>query len=144
MEIKSFRDLEVWQKSIQLVKKIYVITQKFPKEEAYGLTNQMRRSAVSIASNIAEGKTRQTKNEYVQFLHIALGSAAELETQVVISKELNYIDEKTGVDLLEQIDHISRMTRNLIKSLRSGGTYIRKPIPANRQPNKGDFAQCVS
>ncbi len=132
--IKSYRDLEVWQKSIQLVKKIYLITRTFPKEEMYGLINQMRRAAVSIASNIAEGKTRQTKKEYIQFLYITLGSASELETQIIISKELNYIDEKTESDLLENADHISRMTRNLIKSLRSTYGEMRTPHTAHRKP----------
>ena len=116
--IKSYKDLDVWQKAIKLVKEIYLTTKEFPKEEMYGLSNQMRRSAVSIASNIAEGKTRQSINEYVNFLYIALSSASELETQVIISKELSYINAKTESELLESIDHISRMTRNLIKSLR--------------------------
>ncbi len=86
--IKSYRDLEVWKKSIDLVKDIYAFTQKFPKEEVYGLVSQMRRSAISISSNIAEGKTRQHVNEYVQFLYVALGSCAELETQVIIAGKL--------------------------------------------------------
>ena len=123
--IRSFRDLDVWNKAIQLVKKIYLVTKSFPKEEIYGLSAQMRRAAVSIASNISEGKTRQSKNEYVQFLYIALGSTSELETQVVISKELAYIDGKSEEGLLEHLDHIARMLRNLIKGLR-------KPITANR------------
>jgi len=96
--------------------------------------NQMRRAAVSIASNIAEGKNRQTKNEYIQFLYITLGSASELETQVVISKELNYIDEKEEATLLEGIDHISRMTRNLIKSLCLADSKVRKPQTEHRTP----------
>ncbi|MCX5698163.1 MAG: four helix bundle protein [Candidatus Omnitrophica bacterium] len=114
----SYRDLDVWKRSIELVKKIYIETKGFPKEEIYGLTSQMRRSAVSISSNIAEGKTRQYKNEYIQFLYIALGSCAELETQIVISKELGYINEENRTSLSEELDHICRMTRNLIKSLR--------------------------
>lgn len=92
-----------------MVKKIYTITKDFPKEEIYGLTSQMRRAAISIAANISEGKARQTKNEYIQFLYIALGSASELETQLIISKELGYIDNKTEELILEDLDHISRM-----------------------------------
>jgi len=92
----------------------------------------MRRSAVSIAANIAEHKTRQTRNEYVQFLHIALGSTSELETHIIISKELNYIDQEDEVDLLEDTDHIARMVRNLVKSLRFFDNTNRKPITANR------------
>lgn len=116
--IRSYRDLDVWKKSIELVKNIYLATKVFPKDELYGLINQMRRSAVSIPSNIAEGKTRQYKNEYIQFLYIALGSCAELETQLVISKELGYLTKEVEAELLEKLDHICRMTRNLIKSLR--------------------------
>jgi len=129
MEIKSFKDLDVWQKSMQLIKKIYLITQEFPKDETYGLINQMRRSAISIPSNIAEGKTRQSKNEYIQFLYISLGSAAEIQTQIMISKELQYISEEAEKGLLEEVDHISRMLRNLIKGLRGGSGYY-----ANRSP----------
>src|SRR3989338_174321 len=87
MEIKSYKDLIAYQKSFDLVKAIYVLTGKFPREELYGLTSQIRRSAVSIPSNIAEGYMRGSK-EYVQFLKIALGSCAELETQLAISKEI--------------------------------------------------------
>ena len=108
----------MWRRAIQLVKRIYLITKDFPKEEIYGLSSQMRRAAVSIPSNIAEGKTRQSKNEYIQFLYIALGSASELETQIIISKELGYINAKVEDGFLEDLDHISRMLRNLIKSLR--------------------------
>lgn len=129
--IQSFRDLEVWEKAIQLVKEIYLVTKGFPKEEIYGLTSQLRRAAVSIASNIAEGKARQTKKEYIQFLYVALGSAAELETQIVISKELDYMDNKVKNVLLEKSDHVSRMLRNLIKSLKLIADN-RKPITDNR------------
>ena len=116
--IKSYKDLEVWQRAIKLVKLVYSLTKEFPKEEVYGLTNQIRRSAVSIPSNIAEGKTRQHTNEYIQFLYVSLSSCAELETQLIIAKELDYIDEKNKIELLEEADHIGRMLRNLIKSLR--------------------------
>ena len=116
--IKSYKDLEAWKKSIELVKKIYVITKKFPKDEVYGLTNQMRRSAVSIPSNIAEGKTRQHANEYIQFLYIALGSCAELETQLIIAEKLRYISKQAASSLADDIDHISRMLRNLIKTIK--------------------------
>ncbi|MDD5195932.1 MAG: four helix bundle protein [Candidatus Omnitrophica bacterium] len=120
--MQGYRDLDVWKKAITLVKKIYIATKDFPKEELYGLINQMRRAAVSIPSNIAEGKTRQSINEYIQFLYIALGSVAELETQTAIAKELGYIDTSTENGLLTEIDSIARMSRNLIKSLRSIST----------------------
>lgn len=118
MIIKSYKDLDVWKKAIELVKDIYRFTKDFPKEEMYGIVSQMRRSAVSIPSNIAKGKTRQHVNEYVQFLYIALGSCSELETQVIVAKELQFIDDKIVSVLLEERDHIGKMLRNLIKSLR--------------------------
>ena len=102
---------------MELVKDIYKVTSNFPKEEIYGLTNQMRRAAVSIVSNIAEGFRRQHNNEFKQFLHITLGSCAELETQATIAKDLNYINEQTEDMLLEKSDHLCRKTRNLIKKL---------------------------
>ena len=116
--ITSYKDLDVWKRAIELTKKMYLLTKEFPKEEIYGLVTQMRRCAVSVPSNIAEGKTRQYKNEYIQFLYIALGSCAELETQVVISKEMSYLNKENTDLLLEELDHIGKMLRNLIKSLR--------------------------
>ncbi|MFC1808017.1 four helix bundle protein [Candidatus Omnitrophota bacterium] len=116
--IKSYKDLDVWKKSIELVKVIYKITSNFPKEEQFGLVSQMRRSAVSIPSNIAEGKTRQHKNEYIQFLYIALGSSSELNTQAIIANELNFIKSQSIDVLLDDIDHVSRMLHNLIGSLK--------------------------
>jgi four helix bundle protein len=99
--IKDYKDLNVWQKGIELTKEIYSLTKNFPRNEQFGLTNQMRRSAVSIPSNIAEGWMRQHTNEYIQFIYYALGSCGELNTQTLIVKELGYIDNKvelvTGV-----------------------------------------------
>jgi len=100
-----------------LVKDIYKTTEKFPKHELYGLISQMRRSAISIPSNIAEGFRRYYSKEYKQFLYISLGSCAELETQVTIAKELKYIQEDKETVLLERLDHICRMVSNLIKKL---------------------------
>ena len=116
-KIKSFRDLKIWQKGIELVKEVYKITKNFPKEEQYGLSSQMRRAAVSIPSNVAEGFRRRHNKEYKQFLNISLGSSAELETQIVIAKELEYIEGSKEKELVELIDHISRMISNLIKKL---------------------------
>jgi four helix bundle protein len=86
------KKLDAWNESIKLVKEIYKISSKFPKEELYGLTNQIRRAAVSISSNIAEGAARQSDREMIQFLYVALGSLAEVETQMIIAVELCYID----------------------------------------------------
>ena len=116
-EIKSYRDLKIWQKGIQLVKTVYVLTRKFPKSETFGLASQMQRSAVSIPSNIAEGHARQHTGEYRWFLHVALGSAAELDTQTVIAYELGYItkEELTGVQ--NDIAEIRKMTYSIISHL---------------------------
>lgn len=118
MEIKSYKDLIVWQKSIELVTLIYQITEKFPKEEMYGLTSQVRRSAVSIPSNIAEGKCRGTKKDYCQFLHIALGSGAELETQLIISNSLGYSPENDINKLMELLIEVMKMLNKLISNLK--------------------------
>jgi len=119
-KIKSYTDLLVWQKSMELVKEVYVITKTFPKEEIYGLTSQMRRASVSIPSNIAEGFMRQHKPEMIQFLFISLGSCGELHTQLVIAKELGFItDGQLNHLTTNHLFFISRMLQNLIKSLRN-------------------------
>ncbi|HAJ33887.1 MAG TPA: four helix bundle protein [Candidatus Atribacteria bacterium] len=115
--MKSFKDLRIWQKGIEIVTDIYTLTKKFPKEELFSLTSQLRRSAISIPSNIAEGFKRFHNKEYKQFLFITLGSCAELETQIIIAKELKYINEIEEAKLAEKLDHISRMTSSLIKKL---------------------------
>jgi len=109
--------LRIWQIGIEVVKDIYILTKKFPKEELYGLTSQMRRSAVSIPSNIAEGFRRYHNKEYKQFLYIALGSCAELETQIIIAKELDYITDTDKTELIEKIKYICRMTVKLINKV---------------------------
>ena len=115
MYVQSFKELIVWQKSIELVKEIYKITNSFPKSELYGLVSQMRRSAVSIPSNIAEGKKRRTSKDFMQFLRIADGSAAELETQIIISKDLYpEIDFLKTESLLEEVQ---KMLITIIKKL---------------------------
>lgn len=116
-QIKSFRDLLIWQRGIQLVKEVYEETRNFPKEELYGLTNQMRRSAISIPSNISEGHIRQHKSEFIQFLSIALGSLAELETQILIAKELGYISSERTEYLIDQMNSMGKMIRGLMKKL---------------------------
>jgi len=115
MYVESFKELVVWQRSMELAKEIYKVTEKFPKSEQYGLSSQMRRAAVSIPSNIAEGKKRRTRKDFTQFLRIAAGSAAELETQVTLSKEffkeINFKDTET---LLEETQ---KMLTTMIKKL---------------------------
>jgi len=91
-EIRNHKDLEVWKKSMDFVSNIYKITESFPNKEVYGLTNQIRRAAVSVPSNIAEGAARSSKKEFIQFLYIALGSLSELETQIIIANRLEYLN----------------------------------------------------
>lgn len=116
-KIKSFKDLKIWQKGIEIVKEVYELTKFFPKEELYGLTSQIRRSAISVPANVAEGFKRYHNKEYKQFLHIALGSVAELETELIITKELDFISESQLASLSEKIDHISKMISSLLKKL---------------------------
>ena len=112
---KTHKDLKIWKEGIDLVTSIYKLTKKFPNEELYGLTSQMRRAAVSYPSNIAEGAARNSNNEYIRFLYIALGSISELETQIIISEKLNYITNKTTI--IEEIEALRRKTLNLIRYL---------------------------
>ena len=102
---------------MSIVIDIYRSTKSFPKDELFGLTSQMRRAAVSIPSNIAEGFNRYHTKEYIRYLYIALGSCAELETQEEIATGLEYMDKKSKLDLLESINHETRMLRSLIKTL---------------------------
>jgi len=117
MAIRSSRDLDVWVLGKRIVVEMYATTKGFPKEETYGLSAQMRRAAVSIPSNIAEGFNRQHNKEYRQFLHVALGSCGELETQVEVSKDLGYLGEEERARIVEQLDHEGRMLRRLISKI---------------------------
>lgn len=119
MKLKSYKELIVWQKSVQLAVKIYKITDRYPKSELYGLTHQTRKSAVSIPSNIAEGSTRQHLQEYLQFLNVALASAAELETQLIIARELTYLRPEESDSFAEMLVEITKMLNVLIRKLRT-------------------------
>lgn len=118
-EIKTHKDLLVWEKSIDLVEQIYKFTKQFPKEELYGITNQMRRCAVSIPANIAEGSGRKNKAEFIQFLHIALGSASELETHLIISQRLGFLSSNSYDEIMNALNEIIKMICGLINSLNS-------------------------
>jgi len=115
----SHKDLKVWQKGIELVKSIYEITQSFPSNEQFGLVSQMRRAAVSIPSNIAEGCGRNSDKELIHFLYIALGSASELETQIIISQELSFLQPEKSEQMQSLIFEIIKMISSLIKSIRT-------------------------
>lgn len=114
---ESFRNLTVWQRSIELTTAVYRLTSSFPDSERFGLSNQMRRAAVSVASNIAEGYGRSTTGEYVQFLGHARGSNSELETQIVISKALGFGSEQMLQTSEELCSEVGRMLCALMKSL---------------------------
>jgi len=113
---RKHHELRAWQEAISLVKDIYKITASFPKDEIYALTSQMRRAAVSIPSNIAEGATRTGDKEFLQFLSISRGSLSELETQLIIAKELAYM--QTLDDIMPKVDNLFGLLGGLIKSLR--------------------------
>lgn len=115
--MSTHKNLQVWKKSILFVTEIYGHTKNFPKEEIYCIVPQIRRAAISIPSNIAEGCARKGSKEYVQFLYISLGSAAELETQLIISNNLQYIHEDLSDKLQTELHEIIRMLVGLIKSL---------------------------
>ena len=115
--IKNYKELKVWQKSYQLCLEVYRVTKGFPKEELYGLTSQMRRAAMSIPCNIAEGYGRKTTPEYIRFLYIAYGSTCELETQTLLAGDLGYIKNDRIFELQSDIGEVERMLKVLIKSL---------------------------
>ncbi len=128
MQVKTFKDLKVWEKSYNLSLEIYKITKNFPTEERFGLVSQLRRAVVSIPSNIAEGYGRRYLKQYVQFLCVAYGSGAELETQLLLAKDLGYIEGARFSDLIQRYYEIERMLMALIKSLekvpRDQGTKV--------------------
>jgi four helix bundle protein len=132
---QSFKDLVVWQRAIQLTIDIYKLTAKFPDAEKFGLTSQMRRAAVSIASNISEGYGRATKGEYVQFVGHARGSCSELETQIVIAKALGF-GASSNLDSAEHLcSDVSRLLGALMKSLRPNHPQSLGQVPQSLSPS---------
>ncbi|WP_246032245.1 four helix bundle protein [Sulfurimonas crateris] len=115
-KMSDYKDLNVWKESMDLVENVYRLLKLFPKEEIYALTDQLKRAVVSVPSNIAEGQNRNTDKEFVQFLYIALGSASEVETQLLIAKRLSYIQNIDNE--INQITKIRKMTNALINSIR--------------------------
>ena len=120
MMIESYRDLMVWQKAMDIVADIYAITANFPREEIYGLTSQIRRSAISLPSNIAEGHAKGGRKEYAHFVGIAMGSLAELETQMLIAQRLKMLDDKQASVLQSQTTEIGKMLNVLRQKLTHG------------------------
>ena len=116
-KINSYQDLLVWQKGLELAYLLYEITRSFPQEEKFGLTSQIRRAAVSVPSNIAEGQAKYGKKEFIRYLYIAKGSLAELDTQCLIARKLGYVEEPQIKPILLQIDELQRMLYSLIEKL---------------------------
>jgi len=118
MKLQSFRELIVWQKALRLAIEVYNVSKNFPREELYGLTSQIRRAAFSIPANIAEGYARRHLGEYLQFLSIAYGSGAELETGLIIIREIGLLPKKDFDKLMQLLDEVMRMLNALMKSLK--------------------------
>ncbi|HUX56201.1 MAG TPA: four helix bundle protein [Bacteroidales bacterium] len=116
-EIKTHKDLIVWQKSVAFVTEIYKFTKSFPDEEKFGIISQLRRASVSIPVNYAEGAARHSRKEYIQFLYVFLGSVSEIDTLLIISGNLNYSDRNDLINLQTQSDEIKKILTSLIKSL---------------------------
>ena len=115
--LKNYKELKVWQKSYRLCLEAYKMTAQFPKEEKFGLISQIRRSVVSVPSNIAEGYGRKTTADYIKFLYIAYGSNCELETQIMLSGDLNFLEGDKVKIIIDEIHGVERMLKALIKSL---------------------------
>jgi four helix bundle protein len=122
LPIRTYRDLLVWQRAIELVKDCYGLSEAFPSREIYGLSQQLRRAAVSIPSNIAEGNGRESIKEYIYFLNISRGSLNEVETQIIIAQQLGFIRSNELDLVLQKADEISRMLNSLIRSLKKHST----------------------
>ena len=117
--IKTYRDLLVWQRAMELAKAVYLATQHFPKVEQFGLTNQLRRAVVSVASNIAEGNGRGSTQDYVRFLHIARGSLFEAQTQIELAFRLTYLPDTDSESLLRLCNEIERMLNTILTKLQA-------------------------
>lgn len=118
MRVKGYQELRVWQNSMQLARKVYEVTKQFPREETYGLTSQMRRAAISVSSNIAEGQGRSSRGEFKQFLCIARGSLFELETQFLLARSLGYISETDTSSIERALSDVAPVLNALIRSLK--------------------------
>ena len=112
-KVKTYKDLVVWRKGIVLIRRLYLLTRDFPADERFGLISQMRRAAVSVPSNIAEGQARKSTAEFIQFLSISLGSLAELETQLTISVDLGYCSESAALEIFNSIQDLQKMPHSL-------------------------------
>jgi four helix bundle protein len=118
-KIRSYRDLRVWQEGMGLAEACYLLTKRFPRDELFGMTSQIRRAATSVPANIAEGYGRNSKGDYIQFLRISQGSLKELETHLMLSTRIGLVAESGTKNLLEECDRLGKMLHRLIRSLQS-------------------------
>jgi four helix bundle protein len=128
-KVKHYKDLLVWQKGMTLVKSIYALTAMFPREERYGLTSQLRRAAVSVPSNIAEGQARQSTKEFLQFISHAESSLAELETQLLLSVDLAFVQKNEISAALQEIDELQKVLSGLRRKLASLSPFSTRHSP---------------
>ncbi|MBY6203464.1 four helix bundle protein [Halomonas denitrificans] len=124
MQLRSYRELKVWQRSMDVVEEVYALTECFPDSERFALTQQIRRTAVSVPSNIAEGNARRSTKDYARFVSIAIGSLAELETQIEIAYRVRYLDDERAAGIHSELMEIGRMLRAIESKLRG---YVRDP-----------------
>ena len=118
--IQSYRDLKVWQMAMDLAEQCYKLTRQFPRDELYGMTSQVRRSAASVAANVAEGHGRNSRGEYIQFLRVAQGSLKELETHLILAARVGLVSDSLIAQALGQSESLGKMLRALIRSLERG------------------------
>ena len=130
--VKSYKDLLIWQKGMALAKLVYRLTVRFPREEKFGLTSQIRRAAVSVPSNIAEGQARQSTKEFLQFLSHAEGSLAELETQTLLVVELGFVCREDAAEILDKIDELQKMIVGLRRKLPADSPLATRHSPLSR------------
>lgn len=116
--MRNFRNLDIWKNAVQLAKQVYLLTAKLPGKEKYGLCSQLQRASVSIPSNIAEGSARKSEADFARYLEMALGSAFEVETQLIIAKDVDYISEKTLQTILSDLHKLQKQINQLISKIR--------------------------
>lgn len=135
MAVKSYENLDVWQKSIDLVIDVYKIAGLLPKEELYALSDQIRRAAVSVPSNIAEGQQRMSAKDFIRFLAVSKGSLGELKTQIIVAQRLGYFTDEQAQPVLDKCDEIGRMVNGLIRNINENPDQY-QPLNKNNRPFK--------
>ena len=135
----NHKELDVWKQAMLLAQHVYLVTKDFPKDEQFGLTSQIRRAAVSVPANIADGSARKSDKEFSQFLHISLGSLAELETLILLSKNFEYVSSEKTDELIDLITQCMKLTHGLIKYLRNKKNQSPMPITNHKNARSVDY-----